>query len=217
MPTQPFSRASPSEGFSIARQVMDDAVEFYLANGGPAVARINIDQLASTLKFYDGCKEAYCDAIAKINMAEEAERQRAYAQEQQKLINQLMGVIQTSGKVGKRSAEKVATDEEGHMPLPAELSTPRALQMWRRLQQAGYIDENYQPAGLSRTEMAILAFEMSKRLGISNKWKTFETLWGKNNLRTDYNNSLDQKKSLDFRDDIKRLLTESVAPTVGDS
>ena len=49
MPSQPFSRASPSEGLSTARQVMADAVTFYLDHGGPAEARLHVEKVANEL------------------------------------------------------------------------------------------------------------------------------------------------------------------------
>ena len=173
MASQQLSRASPSEGFSTARQAMAQTADYYLTHGGPAIAREQVNQLAGILRFCDDCKEAYCEAIAKIDIAEDAEKQRAYELEQQRLINQLMGVIKTDQKSGKPTDAERANDDSSPTALPAKLTTPKAMQLWQRLQEAGYIDENYQPVDLSRTEMAILAFEMSKRLGISNKWKTF--------------------------------------------
>ena len=73
MANQEIILASPNEGFSIARQAMDDAVDFYLKNGGPAVARTYIESLANSLKFYDDCAEAYRHAMERIKLAEEAE------------------------------------------------------------------------------------------------------------------------------------------------
>ena len=98
MPSQHFSRASPSEGFSIARQVMEDAVTFYLENSGPAVARAHVEKLADNLKFYDDSYEAYREALERIRLAEEAERLQAEKhrrQQMQELMQSVMGVIQT--------------------------------------------------------------------------------------------------------------------------
>ena len=92
--------------------------------------------------------------------------------------------------------------------LISNLLTPKAMRMWHGLQRAGMIDKKYQPVGLSRTEMAILAYDMSKLLGIKNMWVTFERLWNKNNLRNDYNDSIYQKKSLAFRDKLKQVFTD---------
>ena len=200
MANEMLSRIGPSEGFSVARKVMDDAVAFYLANGGPAVAREHVERLANELKFYPDSTEAYCEAMAKISMAEKAEQQRQEEhtrQQQQNLIIQLMGVVKPH-KGSDPSCEFGV--------LPAKLRTDRAMLMWQRLQQAGLIDDHYQPVNLSRTDLAILAFDISEFLGLREKWKIFETLWGKKNLRSDYNSALFQPKSMDFRDRLKLIL-----------
>ena len=89
-------------------------------------------------------------------------------------------------------------------PLPPELSTDKAMALWKKAQLADYVDDNYQPL-ISRTQSAILAFEMAKRLGIRYKWKVFETLWNRRNMYRDYHDAINQYQSLDFRDSIKDL------------
>ncbi len=89
-------------------------------------------------------------------------------------------------------------------PLPPELSTDKAMALWQKTQRAGFVDADYQPL-LSRTQSAILAFEMAKRLGIRYKWKVFETLWNRRNMYRDYHDAINQYQSLDFRDSIKDL------------
>ena len=209
MANQQLSRASPSEEYIICHKVMDDAVELYLPSCGPAITRQHIEILANELMrlYGDDCKIAYQEAMAKITQAEKEEQQRTYErkqQEMQQMMMTVMGVIQNVGNTANPSAGKDSPNN-GKTVLPPKLSTDKAMLMWQQLQKAGYIDDNYQPARLSRTQMAIVAFEMSKRLGIKNKWKTFETLWHKNNLRVEYNISLNQKKSLKFWDDLKQL------------
>lgn len=86
--------------------------------------------------------------------------------------------------------------------LPVELSTPQAMHLWEQAVQAGWIDASHQPL-ISRTKAALLAYEMARRLGIENKWKMFEALWHRNNMRSDYNDAMEQRQSLDFRDKIK--------------
>ena len=44
----------------------------------------------------------------------------------------------------------------GTRELPDELATDEAMALWRKAQQAGYVDEHYQPL-LSRTQAALLA------------------------------------------------------------
>ena len=86
------------------------------------------------------------------------------------------------------------------------LATEKAMALWRKAQQAGWIDENYQPK-ISRTQAAMLADAMAERLKIKDKWKVFETLWKRRNMRNDYNNALDQRQTLEFQEIIKKILS----------
>ena len=88
--------------------------------------------------------------------------------------------------------------------LPAMLRTPEAMTLWKKAQDAGYLDTNYQPL-ISRTQAALLADAMARRLGIKEKWKVFETLWNRKNMYKDYYQSLEQQQSLAFQDRLKRL------------
>ena len=67
------------------------------------------------------------------------------------------------------------------------------------------MDDNYQPT-ISRTQAALLADAMAIRLGIREKWKVFEMLWNRKNMYRDYYEALNQKKSLVFQDELKKLL-----------
>ena len=89
-------------------------------------------------------------------------------------------------------------------PLPSKLSTEAAMAIWQKAQQAGYVDANYQPL-ISRTQAALLADEMAKRLGIKEKWKVFEELWNRKYMSSDYNIALNQQQSLDFQDEMKKV------------
>ena len=89
--------------------------------------------------------------------------------------------------------------------LPEVLATDEAMTLWKKAQAAGWVDANYQPL-ISRTQSALLADAMAEKLGIRQKWKTFETLWNRKNMYRDYYQALDQRKTLFFRDDIKKVL-----------
>lgn len=86
--------------------------------------------------------------------------------------------------------------------LPDALSTEEAMALWKKAQEAGYVDENYQPL-ISRTQSALLADAMAERLGIREKWKEFENFWNRKNMYRDYYQALGQKKSLAFQDQLK--------------
>ncbi len=89
--------------------------------------------------------------------------------------------------------------------LPEVLATDEAMTLWKKAQAAGWVDANYQPL-ISRTQSALLADAIAEKLGIRQKWKTFETLWNRKNMRSDYNLALRQQQSLDFLTELKRIL-----------
>jgi hypothetical protein len=94
--------------------------------------------------------------------------------------------------------------KERETRLPEVLATDEAMALWQKAQEAGYVDENYQPL-ISRTQAALLADMMAERLGIREKWKVFETLWNRKNMYRDYYKALNLQQSLTFQDKIKRL------------
>ena len=89
-----------------------------------------------------------------------------------------------------------------------ETTVPEVLvesELWQRVKDAGLVNENNQPT-ISRTEAALLADMLAEKLGIRNKWKMFEVLWQRNNMRGDFNTALGQNKSLAFQDKLKKIL-----------
>ena len=113
--------------------------------------------------------------------------------------------VDTQINIGKVQPDPLKGTEKGLSNLPEVLATDGAMALWRKAQQAGYVDEHYQPL-LSRTQAALLADAMAERLGIKEKWKVFETLWNRKNMRSDYNLALRQHQSLDFQDSLKQVL-----------
>ena len=95
-----------------------------------------------------------------------------------------------------------ATDRGGE--LPEVLATDGAMALWRKAQQAGYVDEHFQPL-LSRTQAALLAHYMAKKLEIKDKWKTFEMLWNRRNMYRDYYDAMNQDQTYLFLDKLKEL------------
>ena len=78
-------------------------------------------------------------------------------------------------------------------------------ELWQKIIDAGLVDDDCQPT-ISRPEAALMADMISARLGISNKWKMFEKLWHRNNMRGDFNTALEQRKSLAFQEKLKSIL-----------
>ena len=88
---------------------------------------------------------------------------------------------------------------------PAELQTEEAQRLWDAARDAGWVDDNCQPL-LSRALSAVLADRMATLLNIQNKWKVFETFWNRKNMRSDYNDALNQKQFDKFYEKLKKTI-----------
>ena len=97
--------------------------------------------------------------------------------------------------------EKTSVTEE----VSEQLRSERAERLKERLTDAGMLSDDWQPAGLSNTEKALLAKAVSDRLGIKEVWQVFGRLWNvkPDSMRAYFNRALEQKKSLSFQDRIK--------------
>ena len=95
-----------------------------------------------------------------------------------------------------------SADEQSEGEIPQVLAES---ELWQKVKEGGLVDERNQPTG-PRTEAALLADMIARRLGIENKWKVFEQLWHRNNMRGDYNRALEQKKSLAVQERLKNIL-----------
>ena len=106
----------------------------------------------------------------------------------------------------QRKENKVEEEEENAgAPMPDVLASEEAMRLWDAAREAGWVDEHYQPL-VSRTKAAVLADHMAGLLGIGNKWKVFEKIWKRNNMRGDYNDALDQKQYGKFLDKMKKII-----------
>ena len=103
------------------------------------------------------------------------------------------------------SSKLIKDNKETPPPdLPPSLSTDKAMVLWKKAQDAGYVDDNYQPL-ISRTQSAVLASTIANILSIKPKWKQFESLWNRKDMYHDYYQALNQKQSLEFQDTLKKL------------
>ncbi len=105
------------------------------------------------------------------------------------------------------SIDKATVSVQGEQ-LAEAAEVPAVLadsELWAKVKAAGLVNENGMPT-VSRTEAALMANALAERLNIAQKWKVFETLWHRNNMRGDYNTALNQRKSLKFQDKLKEIL-----------
>ena len=105
--------------------------------------------------------------------------------------------------VNKENHEEDAVIQE--KTTPAELDTEEARRLWDAARDAGWVDDNCQPL-LSRALSAVLADRMATLLNIQNKWKVFETFWNRKNMRSDYNDALNQKQFDKFYEKLKKTI-----------
>ena len=91
--------------------------------------------------------------------------------------------------------------------LPEILCTPQAEALHAKLRNAGWMDERWNPFGLSNAEKGTLAEYLSEKLGIRSHWKFFGLLWNINSetLRTSKRRGLDQEKTWNFRSKLDDL------------
>ncbi len=84
-------------------------------------------------------------------------------------------------------ADRVRKDDvslpENEEKLSGVLASEEAMRYWKRLQEAGFVDERCQlKQDTTRKQAMYIAEVFAERLGIGSKWKTFERLWGISNL-----------------------------------
>lgn len=100
-------------------------------------------------------------------------------------------------------------EKSGEPCVSAALQTAEAEELMGRLVDAEVLKADWQPNGLSGSERGLVARAVCERLDISDTWQVFGQLWGEKpeTLRRYFNKALEQKKSLDFQDKLKRFLS----------
>ena len=81
---------------------------------------------------------------------------------------------------------------ENDNEMPQALRSKEAERLMEALVDEGMLDEAWQPVDLSRPRAAMIADRVAEVLGIKNKWKVFEQLWNRKNLRNDYNTAINE-------------------------
>lgn len=89
--------------------------------------------------------------------------------------------VATMAHAGEAEEWEVGTEGPAQKGMDI-LHTPQAMAMWRKLQEAGYVDENLRPQ-MNQTQASILAMVFFQYLDIEPAWGLFEKLWGFRNLR----------------------------------
>jgi len=107
-----------------------------------------------------------------------------------------------------RHVEAEQKMEEEKKNVPNKLTTSDAEELMEDLVDAGILNNDWQPNGLSGTERALVAKTICDRLDIKEVWQVFGHLWNEKpeTLRSYLNKALEQKKSLEYQDKLKKIL-----------
>lgn len=92
--------------------------------------------------------------------------------------------------------------------IPQELSTPQGIGWLHKMQAAGVLDENYQPASqLTVAQMGCLVLKAQYELKLSSCWKDFSLLWNinKEKLRMGFVNGQNTKQTIEYNKKINKL------------
>jgi hypothetical protein len=217
MAQQQPTRASPDQGLMITQDTVVSIFVRKLQVYGIESTLRDFEALDRTFSSLPGWKETK-ESVEELFLAhrkqvlqDAVDREHEMTRQLQYGIMELRQMLHDTRANGDRqpsASPDEPSDGEDPVVLPAALATEKATAMWRKLQNVGFVDDHCQPTGLSRTEAALLAYEMAKHLSIRDKWKTFEAFWQRNNMRGDYNDSMEQRKTLAFRDKLKSLFTD---------
>ena len=74
-------------------------------------------------------------------------------------------------------------ENEEKVSLPEVLAIGEAMKYWKRLREAGFVDEQFQLSpSTTRKQAMYIADLFSEHLQMQSKWKAFQNLWHINNL-----------------------------------
>ena len=96
--------------------------------------------------------------------------------------------------------------DDGEMPEALRNEKPEELM--ENLVDEGILTEDWQPNGLSGSERGLVARTVCERLHINEVWQVFGSLWNEKpeTLRRYFNNALEQRKSLEYQEKLKKIL-----------
>lgn len=92
--------------------------------------------------------------------------------------------------------------------VPEALRSEAAEEMMENLVDEGILTEDWQPKGLSGSERGLVAKAVCDWLHINEVWQVFGSLWNEKpeTLRRYFNNALEQRKSLEYQERLKKIL-----------
>jgi hypothetical protein len=164
----------------------------------PSGCELRCGQLASQVTQLHECVRA-----ARLHIQRLERRVESLEMERDVFKDTLLRLL--SGKLSRQQpARPVLT---GKPQLPPPLDTEQAHRLWRKLQAAGLVDDNYQPL-VSNAQAALIADEMAVRLNITKKWKYFGDFWNLKYMKSDLFRIKSQRQMIDFLNHLKATLDD---------
>lgn len=127
----------------------------------------------------------------------------------QQAMQKLLALIVVRHRLQAKMNEPVRSEcdiSQAPSRQPAVLFTPRAMEMWQKLQHEGFVDASCMPIVTkenSENKFAIIASVMGGLLNLPTKWKPFEELWG----RKEWCNKLAQAQTCNYYADFYKFIT----------
>ena len=177
---------------------VEEAIEYHLANGGANAAREAVKDLAKVYFYKQEWPNVSREAMKKIKQYEDKQLIMEEQRKQQHIENAMRTMM------GSITPQQQQIQNSIPVVLPQELSTERAMLIWKLLQDSHLVDENYQPK-VSRTKAAIMAGWFFTQLNMDVRWPLFETLWHRENMRSDHSKGMDQKQMKTFQNKLKDI------------
>lgn len=111
-------------------------------------------------------------------------------------------------KVKDVAKEEVAKEEVAKVTaIPKELSTPQGIAWLHKMQNAGVLDENYQPdSQLTVAQMGCIVMKAQFELKLTSCWVDFSQLWNikKEKLRMGFVNGQDTEQTKAYNNKINK-------------
>ena len=150
----------------------------------------------------DNYNETRIRAILSLYEGEERERMRVLLKD--KTGVELPAEVKEEGK-----AEAMVAKKE----IPADFQTEEAKELFGKLEKAGYLDENWQPKGLTNGQKGALISILSPKLFPKlrgRQWTKFSEWWkfNRDTLRQEYERWLNTTEAGDFEQKVEKLLKE---------
>lgn len=121
-------------------------------------------------------------------------------------------VFNISGDFVTTPVKRKPSEENNHVDneeFPPCLATDKAMNYWKELKDAGFVDENCQLCeGVSRKTAMYIADSMADALGLAHRWKPFKQLWKMNNLAQEKTKMHDIGKLPKGHEDIDRIFND---------